>query len=90
MLRFVFTRFILPLLLFFLLRYVLKTVGASMRSAVTPADPRSKVPPARAGGELMKDPVCGTYVSAASAVKREVGGETLHFCSTACRDKYRS
>lgn len=89
MFRLVFTRFILPLLLFFLLRYVFKTLSASMRS-VTPPDPRSKVPPVRAGGELKKDPVCGAYVSVAAAVKREVGGETLHFCSTACRDKYRS
>jgi hypothetical protein len=39
-------------------------------------------------GELKKDPVCGTYVSAATSVKKTVNGRTLHFCSTACRDRH--
>ena len=39
-------------------------------------------------GELKKDPVCGTYTSAATAVKRTIGKETLYFCSPECRDKY--
>lgn len=39
-------------------------------------------------GELKKDPVCGTYISAASSIKEKVGGQTLHFCSKECRDKY--
>jgi YHS domain-containing protein len=39
-------------------------------------------------GELKKDPVCGTYISAATSVKKTVGGETVHFCSQECRDKY--
>ena len=39
--------------------------------------------------ELKKDPVCGTFVAAASSIKRNVNGEVIHFCSTTCRDKYR-
>jgi YHS domain-containing protein len=39
-------------------------------------------------GELKKDPTCGTYISAATSMKETVGGETFHFCSKACRDKY--
>jgi YHS domain-containing protein len=45
--------------------------------------------PAQAGGELKKDPVCGTFVAVASSIKRNVDGEVVHFCSTTCRDKYR-
>jgi YHS domain-containing protein len=41
-------------------------------------------------GELKKDPVCGTFTSAATAVKQTFGKETLYFCSTECRDKYAS
>jgi YHS domain-containing protein len=41
-----------------------------------------------AGGELRKDPVCGVYVAESAAVKLSVKGETLYFCSPACRDKY--
>jgi YHS domain-containing protein len=39
-------------------------------------------------GELKKDPVCGTYTSAATSVKQTFGKETLYFCSPECRDKY--
>ncbi len=39
-------------------------------------------------GELKKDPVCGTYISAATSIKEKVGGQTFHFCSQECRDKY--
>lgn len=39
-------------------------------------------------GELKKDPICGTYTSAATAVKQTFGKETLYFCSPECRDKY--
>ena len=39
-------------------------------------------------GELKKDPVCSTYISAATSIKETVGGETFHFCSKECRDKY--
>ena len=42
----------------------------------------------QSGGELKKDPVCGTFVAVASSIKRNVNGEVIHFCSTACRDKY--
>jgi YHS domain-containing protein len=39
-------------------------------------------------GELKKDPVCGTYIAAATSIKEKVGGQTIHFCSQNCRDKY--
>ncbi len=34
-------------------------------------------------GELKKDPVCGTYIAAATSIKETVGGQTFHFCSAA-------
>ncbi|MEO7142600.1 MAG: YHS domain-containing protein [Bryobacteraceae bacterium] len=40
------------------------------------------------GGELKKDPECGTYIAVATSIKKTVGGETYHFCSTECRDKF--
>ena len=46
-------------------------------------------PQPQSGGELKKDPVCGTFVAVASSIKRNVDGQVVHFCSTACRDKYR-
>jgi YHS domain-containing protein len=68
---------------------VLKGVSEAMKPGSTArgASPRpsNQVP---LTGELKKDPVCGTYIAAASAIKESVGGQTLHFCSTDCRDKY--
>lgn len=39
-------------------------------------------------GELKRDPVCGTYISAATSLKVGEGAQTVYFCSGACRDKY--
>ena len=48
-------------------------------------DPVAGVP---TGGELKRDPVCGTFVPVSTSVKKTVRGELMHFCSTDCRDKY--
>jgi YHS domain-containing protein len=40
----------------------------------------------RLGGEMAQDPICGTYVPKAGAVRRDRGGETRYFCSAACAD----
>ncbi len=87
MIRLFFTRFILPLLLFLILRYIFKSIGDSLK-ATTPQTTHKQPPPFKAGGELHKDPVCGTYVSPDSAITRTVKGQVLHFCSQACRDRY--
>ena len=39
-------------------------------------------------GVLVKDPVCGTYVSRDSDIRIKDGGEVRCFCSYECRDKY--
>src|SRR5258708_27575509 len=59
--------------------------GPRQRQATANGPKPDKVP---LSGELKKDPVCGTYTSAATAVKRTFGKETVYFCSPECRDKY--
>lgn len=46
--------------------------------------------PTQQGGELRQDPVCGVYISTASSYKLSEGGKILHFCSEACRERYRA
>ncbi len=48
------------------------------------------VGPAGAGQSrrLHRDPVCGMHVSEDIAIAVQHRGETLHFCSTQCRDRY--
>jgi YHS domain-containing protein len=66
---------------------LLKGVAQAMKasSSAPGARPSNQVP---LTGELKKDPVCGTYIAAATSVKEKVGGQTFHFCSQNCRDKY--
>ena len=39
-------------------------------------------------GVLVKDPICGTYVSKDSDIRIKEGEEVKCFCSYECRDKY--
>ena len=47
--------------------------------------------PADAGPStlLKQDPVCGAWVAPDTSLKMIRRGKVLHFCSNACRDKYR-
>jgi YHS domain-containing protein len=49
--------------------------------------PRSQVPDR--GVPMVRDPVCGTFVLPDRAVTLVDGRARVHFCSDACRDKYR-
>jgi YHS domain-containing protein len=90
MMRFLFARVIVPLLFLWLLRGILRSLFGGTNSQVA-AKPSRPVPTTVSpGGELRKDPVCGTYVSADTSVTKRIDGRTVHFCSPACRDKYRA
>jgi hypothetical protein len=42
----------------------------------------------RAGGTLVRDPQCGTYIPEAGAVVAGAGADVHHFCSITCRDAW--
>ena len=42
------------------------------------------------GVQMVRDPVCGTYVVRERSVTLSVGRDELHFCSVKCRDQYRA
>jgi YHS domain-containing protein len=76
--------------LYLLVRSLFRSVLAGFRSAAVPRPASRQPPPVLAGGELKKDPVCGTYVSTTGSITRKVKGETVHFCSPECRDRYQA
>ncbi len=39
--------------------------------------------------EAARDPVCGMFVSTEVSERLEVDGQTLHFCSKECLERYR-
>jgi YHS domain-containing protein len=81
--KFLILRLLLPLLLFLVVRSLLRGLFAGGGAPSRPAAP--KVP---AAGELRKDPVCGTYVSAVGTPREQIGREVVYFCSEACRGKF--
>jgi YHS domain-containing protein len=85
--KFLIVRLLVPLLIYLVLRSVLR--GLFSPSTRAPEKARGSQMNVPAGGELKKDPVCGTYVSALAGVRDQVRGETVYFCSTDCRDKYK-
>jgi YHS domain-containing protein len=88
MVRTVFRLFLVFIAAVFVRRVVqLIFQGFSQASRDNGAPPPESRP--QLGGELKKDPVCGTFVAVASSIKKTVDGEVVHFCSTACRDKYQ-
>jgi len=78
---------LLPLLIFLLVRSLLRSVFAALRPPVRRAGTRQQQS-APTAGVLKKDPVCGTYVSTGSAITRTVKGETVYFCSQECAEKF--
>jgi len=89
MIRYLFIRIIFPLLVFWFVRSALKSLFAAFHSSSAPPNRVQQPSPVSVGGELKKDPVCGTYVSTAASITDRVNGEVVHFCSAECRDKYR-
>jgi uncharacterized protein len=87
-----FFRFVVLLIIVAIVRYLITAIGRFFSQAVNPQTPRvlpNQTPPGAAGGELKQDPVCGTFVPTATSVKKTVNGELVHFCSAACRDRFK-
>jgi len=89
MIRLFFRFIVLPALLFFIVRAILGSIIEGFRSTLRPRSAARQPPAVSSGGELKKDPVCGTYVSTGASIQRTVNGKVLHFCSQECSDKYR-
>ena len=76
---------IVAILVYLLLRSVVSALAAGFRGGAGPnARPRAL------RDELVKDPVCETYVPRRSAVTRTAGRATYHFCSAACAEKFKA
>jgi YHS domain-containing protein len=50
---------------------------------------RLPAPSARTRDELVKDPVCQTYVLMSRAIRSEAGGAPLFFCSRECAARFQ-
>lgn len=71
---------------------LVRTVGRWLAVVFGPGGEvrRTGRPPARKTEDLVRDPVCNTYVPRSRALTAVVGGHAEHFCSEACRDRARA
>jgi YHS domain-containing protein len=87
------TRAILYLIAFVLVigvaRSVMGIIFKGFADLINPASSRDPEPRIPTSDALKKDPVCGTFIGASTALHKTVGGATYYFCSTECRDKFR-
>jgi YHS domain-containing protein len=82
----VFVWIVRVLILLLILRFILRLLFPARRAI--PHRRGAGGPVERSGGELVRDPNCGTYVPKSRAVAGQKGGDTVYFCSTTCRDAY--
>lgn len=74
-------RALLLLALLAVVVFALSRLSAAWRSRLPPPTPRSD--------ELVKDPVCHTYVLMSRAVRSEAGGAPTFFCSRECAARFQ-
>lgn len=92
-------RFIFYLLITVIMISVVRMVAGFLMKSISLFLQGSQSGPAGSGhsaassvprsGELKKDPVCGTFISTGSSVKKTVDGAVVHFCSVDCRNKFQ-
>jgi YHS domain-containing protein len=73
---------VLAFLIFLIIRASVNSFLAGLRGG-------SRGAPRRMGpDQLVKDPVCETYIPRRKAISRGSGPDVRYFCSAACADKY--
>ena len=82
-------RLLLLLVLLIIVARMLSRIVRAFRDGMQQGVPGSPRVPAQ-GVQMVRDPVCGTFVLPERAVTLLHGRTRLHFCSDACRDKYRA
>ena len=67
------------------MRFLYGLTGAARQSrpAAKPNQPAT-----REGGQLVRDPNCGTYVAIGSALREGSGANVVYFCSENCRNAW--
>lgn len=84
-------RFLIAILVVAFVRYVIAQISKVFSSSAAPsaaqAPPRAPAA-STSGGELHRDPICGTFVSEAASLTSSADGATVYFCSANCRDRF--
>jgi uncharacterized protein len=81
-------RFVLLLIAFiFVARILWRIIDGFIEGVTGRTSPQTQVP--QHGVQMVRDPVCGTFVLPERALTLVDGRNRVFFCSDVCRDKYR-
>jgi YHS domain-containing protein len=82
-------RFVLLLVLFIVIARAFWRVVDNVVEAATGQPRRGGGVPGQ-GVQMVRDPICGTFVVRERALSLTDGATPVFFCSDACRDQYRA
>jgi len=85
-------RLLAPLLLILFLFLMLRSIVQGLVSSTAKQKPDPDRQQRSGGvklGKMEKDPVCGTYVDVVTSIHAVFAGQTKHFCSEECLNKYK-
>lgn len=80
------------LLLFGIFAFLIYTIVVTLlRILRSGRRPGPSMPPEKSssGEDMVKDPVCGTYVPKHDAIRQQHPGGAHYFCSSACAERFR-
>jgi len=84
-------RFLLLLILIaFVARAFWRLIDGVLEGARSGRSVSSRSPKQAHGVQMVRDPVCGTFLVPERAVTMADGNRQLFFCSTRCRDKFQA
>jgi YHS domain-containing protein len=82
------SRFVLLVVLLVIIYRVLPRLWRGVLAGISGGT--SHGPVSKPAVQMVRDPVCGTFVVPDRSVALSLGDRQLHFCSTTCRDSYRA
>ena len=81
-------RLVLYVILLILLARALNRLWYGLVEGFSGGTRHTQVP--QHGVQMVRDPVCGTFVVPNRALSLSTGRQQLYFCSSKCRDNYRA
>jgi YHS domain-containing protein len=78
----------LLILKFVLVLLIVRAVLMLVRGVIQGASGESRAGTARQGVQLVRDPVCGVYVTPGKAITERSGVGMAYFCSEKCRKEW--
>jgi YHS domain-containing protein len=70
---------------------LMKGLGSLLSGQTGHSSPRAAAgqpPSPQLGGDLHRDPVCGTFVAETTAHQKRLSNQTFYYCSEECKEKH--